>query len=143
MLFTSELILRYQIFPTARRIFFLGGWGYQLITGKHIILTSSENRVRDCHLSRPLTEFVMDREHKREPGSSVSVVSGYGLDDRAIHVRLPTEAKIFSLTSVSRPALGPPNFCTLGTRGPFPGGKARTGRDADHSPQYRAGVKNE
>jgi hypothetical protein len=28
-----------------------------------------------------------------EPGSSVSIVSGYGLDDRTIDVRCPTEAK--------------------------------------------------
>jgi hypothetical protein len=31
----------------------------------------------------------------REPGSSVSIVSGYGLDDRAIEVRSPAEAKGF------------------------------------------------
>jgi hypothetical protein len=37
-----------------------------------------------------------------EPGSSVSVVSGYGLDDRAIEVRSQAEAK-----GLSRPALGP------------------------------------
>jgi hypothetical protein len=30
-----------------------------------------------------------------EPGSSVSVVFGYGLDDRAIDVRSPAEAKGF------------------------------------------------
>jgi hypothetical protein len=30
-----------------------------------------------------------------EPGSSVSIVSGYGLDDRAIKVRSPAEAKGF------------------------------------------------
>jgi hypothetical protein len=40
-------------------------------------------------------------------GSSVSIVSGYGLDDRAIEVRSPAEARDFSLTSVSIPALGP------------------------------------
>jgi hypothetical protein len=40
-----------------------------------------------------------------EPGSSVSIVSGYGLDDRAMEVRSPAED--FSLSSVSRPALGP------------------------------------
>jgi hypothetical protein len=32
----------------------------------------------------------------RKPGSSVSIVSGYGLDDRAIDVRSPAEAKDFS-----------------------------------------------
>jgi hypothetical protein len=34
-------------------------------------------------------------------------VSGYGLDDRAIEVRSPAEAKGFTLAFVSRPALGP------------------------------------
>jgi hypothetical protein len=33
----------------------------------------------------------------QEPGSSVSIVSGYGLDDRAIEVRSPAEAKGFFL----------------------------------------------
>jgi hypothetical protein len=33
--------------------------------------------------------------------------------------------------------------CTMGTGGPFPGGKARPGRDADHSPRFSAEVKNE
>jgi hypothetical protein len=31
----------------------------------------------------------------------------------------------------------------MGTEGPFPGGKARPGRDADHSPPSNAEVKNE
>jgi hypothetical protein len=33
--------------------------------------------------------------------------------------------------------------CTVGTRGPFPGAKARPGRDADHSPPFSAEVENE
>jgi hypothetical protein len=43
---------------------------------------------------------------EREPCSSVSIVSIYGLDDRAIEVRSPAEAKDISLASVSTPALG-------------------------------------
>jgi hypothetical protein len=35
----------------------------------------------------------MNIKHCCEPGSSVSVVSGYPLDDRAIEVRSPVEAK--------------------------------------------------
>jgi hypothetical protein len=43
-----------------------------------------------------------------EPGRSVSIVSGYGLDDQAIEVSMPSRGeRIFPLTSVSRPALGP------------------------------------
>jgi hypothetical protein len=37
--------------------------------------------------------------------SSVSIVSDYGLDDRAVGVRSPAGAKDFFLASVSRPAL--------------------------------------
>jgi hypothetical protein len=41
-------------------------------------------------------------------GSSVSIVYGYVLDDRAIEVRSPAEAKMnFPLASVSKPGLGP------------------------------------
>jgi hypothetical protein len=32
-----------------------------------------------------------------EPGRSVSIVPGYGLDDRAVEVRSPAEAKGFFL----------------------------------------------
>jgi hypothetical protein len=36
-----------------------------------------------------------------------------------------------------------PASCTMGTGGPFSGGKARSGRDADHSPPSSAEVVNE
>jgi hypothetical protein len=43
-----------------------------------------------------------------EPGSSVSIVSGYGLDNRAIEVLSPGRGeRIFPVAFVSRPALGP------------------------------------
>jgi hypothetical protein len=42
---------------------------------------------------------------RQEPGSSVSIVSGYGLDDRTIDGRSPAERKDFSSSPVSRPAL--------------------------------------
>jgi hypothetical protein len=35
--------------------------------------------------------------HSSEPGSSVSMVSGYGLDNREIEVQSPVEAKGFFL----------------------------------------------
>jgi hypothetical protein len=71
-------------------------------------------------------------------------VSDYGLDDRAIGVRSPAEAKDFSLTSVSRPALGPtqpPVQWVLGVLSQ--GVKARPERDADHSHPSSAEVENE
>jgi hypothetical protein len=79
-----------------------------------------------------------------EPGSSVSIVSDYGLDDRAIRVRSPAGAKDFSsILCVQTGSGAHPASCTMGTGGPYPGGKARLGRDADHSPPSSAEVVNE
>jgi hypothetical protein len=44
---------------------------------------------------------------------------------------------------VQTDAAAQPASCTMGTGGPFPGGKARSGRDADHSPPSSAKVENE
>jgi hypothetical protein len=79
-----------------------------------------------------------------EPGSSVSVVSDYGLDDRVIEVRSPAGSKDFSSSlSVQTGSGAHPASCTMGTGGPFPGSKARPGRDAYHSPPSSAEVVNE
>jgi hypothetical protein len=76
--------------------------------------------------------------------SSGSIVSDYGLEDRAIGVRFPAEAKDFSSSLCVQTGSGAhPASCTMGTRAPFPGGKARPGRDADHSPPSSAEVVNE
>jgi hypothetical protein len=80
----------------------------------------------------------------RSPGSSVSIVSDYGLDGRAIEVRSPRGAKDFSYNLYLQTGSGVhPASCTMGTGGPFPGGKARPGRDADLSPPSSAEVVNE
>jgi hypothetical protein len=72
----------------------------------------------------------------RSRDSSVSVVSGYGLDDRAIEVWSPAEAKKFSFNLVSPDRLwAPPSllYNGYGGGGLLPWGKARPGRDAYHS----------
>jgi hypothetical protein len=80
----------------------------------------------------------------KESGSSGSIVSGYGLDDRAIEVRSPTGAKDFSCDLfVQTGSEAHPASCTMGTGGTFPGGKERQRRDADHSPPSSAAVENE
>jgi hypothetical protein len=67
--------------------------------------------------------------------SSGSIVSDYGLDDRAIGVRSLVGAKDFSSSLCVQTGSGAhPASCTMGTGGPFPGGKSAPGRDADHSP---------
>jgi hypothetical protein len=74
----------------------------------------------------------------------IRIVFGYGLDDRAIEVRFPAEVKDFSSSLCVQTGSGAhPASCTIGTRGPFPGDKARPGRDADHSPVSNAEVRNE
>jgi hypothetical protein len=57
-----------------------------------------------------------------------STVSGYGLDDRAIEVRSPAEAKNFSSNLCVQTGSGA-NLasCTMGTGSPFPGGKSAAG----------------
>jgi hypothetical protein len=79
-----------------------------------------------------------------EPGSSGSIVSDYGLDDRVIGVRSPAGAKDFSSILCVQIATGAHSTsCTMGNGGLFSGGKARPGRDADHSPPSSAEVVNE
>jgi hypothetical protein len=70
-------------------------------------------------------------------------VSDYGLD-RVIEVRSPVEAKNFiSNLCVQNGSSAHPASCLLGTERPFPGAKARPGRDDDHSPPSSAEVKYE
>jgi hypothetical protein len=60
--------------------------------------------------------------------SSGSIVSGYWLDDQAIGVRSPVGAKDFSSSLCVQTGSGAhPASCTVGTGGPFPGGKSAAG----------------
>jgi hypothetical protein len=55
-------------------------------------------------------------------GSSVSIVSDYGLDDRAIGVRSPAGTKDFSYNlCVQTGSEAHPAYCTMGTGCPFTG----------------------
>jgi hypothetical protein len=77
-------------------------------------------------------------------GSSGSIITGYGLDGRVSEVRSSAEARDFSSDLCIQNGSGAhPASCTMGTGGPFPGGKARPGRDAVHSPPSSAEVENE
>jgi hypothetical protein len=64
----------------------------------------------------------------RSRGSSGSIVSDYGRGS------VPTEAEDFSSSPCFQTSSGAHSGSyPMGTGGPFPGGKARPGRDADHS----------
>jgi hypothetical protein len=71
-------------------------------------------------------------------------VSDYGLDDWAIEIRSPAEAKDFSSNlCVQTGSEAHPASCAMGIGGPFP--EANRGRDvnADHSPPSSAEVKKD
>jgi hypothetical protein len=77
-------------------------------------------------------------------GSSISVMSDYGLYDQVIEVRSVAEAKdSFSSLCVQTSFEDHPASCPVGTGCPFPRGNAQPGRDADHSPPSSAEVMNE
>jgi hypothetical protein len=63
------------------------------------------------------------------------------MNSSAVEVRPPAEAKNFSSSlCVQTSFLAHPAYCT---GGPFPGAKARPGRDTDHLPPSSAEVENE
>jgi hypothetical protein len=68
-------------------------------------------------------------------------VTACGLDDRG---SIPTEADDFCSSLCIQTGSGAhTSSCTVGTGGPFLGGKSRPGRDANHSPPSSAEVENE
>jgi hypothetical protein len=66
--------------------------------------------------------------YRRSQVSSGSIVSDYGLDDRAIGIRSPAGEKDFSCNLCVQTGSGAhPASCTMGTGGPFPVGKSAAG----------------
>jgi len=58
---------------------------------------------------------------KSEPGGSVSILSGYRLDDWQMEVRSPAEAKDFSSSPCVQTGSGAhPASCLMDTGGSFP-----------------------
>jgi hypothetical protein len=74
-------------------------------------------------------------------GSSVGVVTGYGLDDRMIEVRFPVGLGIFLFTTPSRPTLRPTQPPIQWVAGALSLGVKREEREADHSHPSSADVK--
>jgi hypothetical protein len=71
---------------------------------------------------------------------SISVQTNYRLDDRATAVRSPAQQRTFPLAYVSRPSLKSTQSPIQWVLCSFRGGKARSGRDANHSPPSNAEV---
>jgi hypothetical protein len=87
----------------------------------------------DLKRSERFVLFPLSLIYIGEPGSSVRIVSGCGLADRG---SILDRGRGFFLCV--RTGSG-----TMGTEGSFPRGKARPGRDADHSPPSSAEVKED
>jgi hypothetical protein len=94
--------------------------------------------------SRRKIYFITTVSKYMSRGSSGSMVSDYGPDNRAIEVQSPTGAEDFSSSPCVQTSSGAhPASYQMGTGGPFPGGKAWPRRDTDHSPPSSAEVKYE
>jgi hypothetical protein len=92
--------------------------------------------------------FILSYEHigftipnSRSWDSSVGIVTGYGLEDRGVGVRVSLGSRIFSPPRRQGPALGPmkPPIQWV-PEDPSPGVK-RPAREADHSPPSSDEVK--
>jgi hypothetical protein len=67
------------------------------------------------------------------------IMSGYGLTTGRSRFDPRQRRKDFSSSlCVQTDSAAHPASCTMGTAGPFPGGKPRSGNDADHSPPSSA-----
>jgi hypothetical protein len=89
-----------------------------------------------------LLVLILSSDNTGSRDSSVSIVSGYGLDDRG---SIPGGGKedFSSSFCVQTGSRAHPASWPMGTGGLFLGGKAWQGRDAGHSPPSSAEVENE
>jgi hypothetical protein len=91
-----------------------------------------------------VVQLIWDYTAQWRTGVAVSIASGYGLDNQAIEARSLAVARDFSSSLCVQTGSGAhPASCPVGTGGPFPGGNAQPGHDADHSPPSSADIMNE
>jgi hypothetical protein len=91
-----------------------------------------------------VVQLTWDYTAQWQTGVAVSIASGYRLDDQAIEAQSLAVARDFSSSLCVQTGSGAhPASCPVGTGGPFPGGNAQPGYDADHSPPSSADIVNE
>jgi hypothetical protein len=96
--------------------------GRNILKSYTIFTLSKFNRLKQCLIYVILNFSYRVYLSIRSRVSSVSIESGYGLDNRAIEVRSPAETKLFPLASVTRPDLGPTQPPVQWVPGSFPRG---------------------
>jgi hypothetical protein len=125
---------RYEVFRISTEVKMLGNHFVKEFQSHLSTVSVTDMKTSDLQMYVVVT---------RSRVSSGSIVSDYGLDDRENELRSPVRAKDFSCILCVQTGSGAhPASCTMGTGGLFPGGKARPGRDADHSPLSSAEVVN-
>jgi hypothetical protein len=88
-----------------------------------------------CNLQAGCSESIrISRYANGSRCSSVSIVSGYGLDGWTRFDPRQRQEHFSSNLCVQTSSGAHPASCTMDNGGPFSGGKERPGRDADHSP---------
>jgi hypothetical protein len=113
-----------------------------LTTHPHLVPRSSTVPKRHHGVEWNIFSFLIIYFKIRRAGVAQSVQCL--ITDWAIWVRSPVETKDFSSNlCVQTGSEAHPASCTMGTVCRFSGGKARPGRDADHSPPSNAEVVNE
>jgi len=90
-----------------------------------------------CNHDTKITQNSEQNSHFRVPGSSVGIVTDYGLDGPGIQSRWGRDFPPVQTGPGAHPA-----SCKMGT-GSFPGGKVRPGRAADHSSPSSVAVMEE
>jgi hypothetical protein len=106
-----------------------------------IVISQKYDRGLNYAFAKFRLTFLRRHNTAGEPGSSVSRVwLGAGRSTFDLRQR----RKDFSSNLCVQTNSGAhPASCSVGTGGPFPGAKARPGRDADHSPPSSAEFENE
>jgi hypothetical protein len=91
-------------------------------SGTKTAMSRQSHKIRCGVVSTPASYLGGAMFKYRSRVSSGSIVSDYGLDDRAIGVRSPAGAKDFSSSLCPDPLWGPPSLLYNGYRGSFPRG---------------------
>jgi hypothetical protein len=128
----SPKFIFFPIFFVSLRFFLISLISFQIILIMHFLFLYCFFLFYAALISSPFFRSSSSINVLKRRVSSGSIVSEYRLDYWMIGVPSPAEAKDFSYSlSVQTGSETHPASCLMGNGGPFPGCRARPGRDAD------------